>query len=66
MNAVSHLKLGLATAGVILFGYGVRVESNWMRWTGIGFLAAAAIMRFWRRKAPPRDEHDGPSGRSRL
>ena len=46
MSALTQLKLGLAVAGLILWGYGVRVDVNWLRWTGIGFLAAAAIMRF--------------------
>jgi len=54
MNIVSQLKLGLALAGLILWGYGVRAEINWLRWVGIGFLAAAAVMRFWK----PRSKGD--------
>lgn len=55
MTPLTHLKLGLAVAGVILWGYGVRVEQSWLRWVGIGFLAAAAALRFWgrRRRGPP-------------
>jgi hypothetical protein len=46
MSALTQLKLGLALAGLILWGYGVRSETNWLRWTGIGFLAASALLRF--------------------
>jgi hypothetical protein len=48
MSALSHLKLGLALAGVLIFGYGVRADIDWLRWVGIGFLAAAAVLRFWK------------------
>ncbi len=54
MSIISQLKLGLALAGLILWGYGVRAEINWLRWVGIGFLAAAAVMRFWK----PRSKGD--------
>jgi len=49
MTPLTHLKLGLAVAGVIIWGYGVRVDQSWFRWVGIGFLAAAAVLRFWGR-----------------
>jgi hypothetical protein len=48
MSALSQLKLGLALAGVLVFGYGVRADINWLRWAGIGFLAVAAALRFWK------------------
>lgn len=48
MSALSQLKLGLALAGLIIWGYGVRADINWLRWIGIGFLAAAAVLRFWK------------------
>jgi hypothetical protein len=46
MSWLTQLKLGLALAGLILFGYGVRADSNGLRWVGIAFLAAAAALRF--------------------
>ena len=46
MSGLTQAKLGLAVAGLILWGYGARVDVNWLRWVGIGFLAAAAILRF--------------------
>jgi hypothetical protein len=46
MSGLTQAKLGLAVAGLILWGYGARVDVDWLRWVGIGFLAAAAILRF--------------------
>ena len=46
MSVVSHLKLGLVFIGIVLFVYGVRVEHERLRWIGIGFLVAAALLRF--------------------
>jgi hypothetical protein len=58
MTALSQLKLGLAAIGVILFAYGARADVNYLRWTGIAFLAAAVALRFWRRR-PPQDGEQG-------
>jgi hypothetical protein len=53
MSALSQLKLGLALIGLILFGYGMRVDDNRLRWMGMGFLAAATILRFVKPRRPP-------------
>jgi hypothetical protein len=42
---LTQLKLGLAIAGIILWGYGARADIEWLRWTGIGFLAASVLVR---------------------
>ena len=42
------MKIALAVAGLLAFGYGVRVDSATIRWMGIAFVAAAAILRFVR------------------
>ena len=46
MSALTQLKVGLAFIGLVLFGYGIRADSERMRWIGIAFLAAAAVLRF--------------------
>jgi hypothetical protein len=52
MSALTQLKLGLALIGLILFGYGLRVDDSRLRWIGVLFLALAAVLRFVRpRKA---------------
>lgn len=43
---LSHLKLGLAVVGIVLFGYGVRADDERLRWAGIAFLAVAVVLRF--------------------
>lgn len=47
MTWLTHLKLGMAVAGIVLWGYGVRADQATLRWTGIGFLATSAVLRFW-------------------
>lgn len=59
MTAISQLKLGLALIGLILFGYGMRAEDTRLRWMGIGFLAAATILRFVKPRRPPDDRPQG-------
>jgi hypothetical protein len=46
MSALTQLKLGIALAGLVLWGYGARTDVSWLRWTGIAFLALAAVLRF--------------------
>jgi hypothetical protein len=57
VTRLSHLKLGLTVVGIILFGYGVRADLSSFRWIGIGFLAVAVVLRFWkpRNSSPPSD-----------
>jgi hypothetical protein len=62
VNALSHFKLGMAAAGVILWGYGARADIEWLRWAGMGFLAAATVLRFWRRDRTPHDGHTDSRG----
>jgi len=59
LGPLSHVKLALAVAGIILFGYGIRADDPRLRWAGIGFLAAAAILRFVGRKR--RDDQSASS-----
>jgi hypothetical protein len=51
VSRLNQLKLGLAIVGLILWGYGVRVEHSGLQWTGIAFLGSAAVLRFVKRRA---------------
>ena len=51
MTPLTAIKIALAVAGLLAFGYGVRVDSATIRWVGIAFVAAAAILRFVRPRA---------------
>lgn len=58
----TQLKLGLAVVGLILWGYGARVDVEWLRWTGIGFLAASVAARFWFRRSRRSDDEPPEAG----
>ena len=59
MITLTQLKLALALIGLILFGAGVRLERNELRWTGLGFVVAAWLLRFVKR----RKSEESDSGR---
>lgn len=46
MSVVTRVKLALAVAGLVVFGAGVRFDDRRLRWIGIGFVAAAWLLRF--------------------
>jgi hypothetical protein len=53
MSPITTAKLALAAIGLIVWGYGYRVDDPALRWVGIAFLAAAVLLRFWRPRRPP-------------
>ncbi|MBW7933606.1 MAG: hypothetical protein H3C62_08350 [Gemmatimonadaceae bacterium] len=53
MTPRTTIKLSLALAGLISFGAGIRFENNVFRWTGIGLVAVAWLLRFWKAPPPP-------------
>jgi len=57
MSRLTQLKLGILIAGLIVWGYGARVDNPWLRWVGIGFFAVAVVLRF----VGPRSSRHGES-----
>jgi hypothetical protein len=59
MSRVSVAKIAIAAAGIVLFFVGVRLEMYWLRWTGIGFVLVAWLLRFVERgsRRGPRRDH---------
>ena len=53
MSPLTVAKIALAVVGLLVFGYGIRVDSTAVRWLGIAFVAVAALLRFVKPK--PRD-----------
>lgn len=53
MTRLSHLKLGIFVIGLVLWGYGARTDHSLLRWMGIGFIAAAALLRFVKERPRP-------------
>ncbi len=48
MTPITTARLIVALIAAILLGYGMRADSEAVRWAGIGFLVAALLMRFIR------------------
>ena len=48
----TQAKIALALAGIVVWGYGYSADMPWVRWAGIGLLAAAFVLRFLFRRAP--------------
>jgi hypothetical protein len=46
MNPMVVAKLALAGAGIVVWGLGARTDNALLRWTGIGLLALAFLLRF--------------------
>jgi len=46
MTLLLVVRLLLGAAGLLAFGYGVRVESSAVRWAGIALIAVALALRF--------------------
>jgi hypothetical protein len=46
MKSLTRVKLALAVTGVIVFGVGIRLDIPALRYTGIGFVAGAWLLRF--------------------
>jgi hypothetical protein len=53
VTTLTAVKVGLAAVGLVVWGYGVRVDDPLIRWVGIAFFAAAVLLRFWSRRRPP-------------
>lgn len=52
MGSLTRAKIALALIGLVLFGAGVRMERNELRWTGLGFVVAAWLTRFAGKRNP--------------
>jgi hypothetical protein len=65
MTSRTTIKLVFALAGIVLFGVGIRLEMNQLRWIGLGLVAVAWFMRFWKPKAESGGTQAGDSPRSR-
>jgi hypothetical protein len=48
MRSVQTLKIAVAVVGLGVFFLGVRLGNEVLRWTGIGLVATAVLLRFVR------------------
>jgi hypothetical protein len=52
VTRLTVVKITLAVLGMLIVGYGIRVDEDWYRWLGIALLGIAAVLRFVGRKDP--------------
>ena len=52
MSTLTRVKLALALIGVIVFAAGMRLDDGRLRYIGIGFVAAAWLLRFVKPRPP--------------
>jgi hypothetical protein len=50
MTPLTSWQAVIAVAGLAVFGYGIRAESERIRWVGIGLLVVAFAFRFVKRR----------------
>ena len=58
MNRRTQIQLALLVMGLIVWGYGSRVDDTRLTWIGLGFFAAATILRFFKKRPEPESEQD--------
>ena len=46
MTPLQIWRLTIALAGLVVFGYGIRVENMTIRWVGVACLVVALALRF--------------------
>jgi len=52
MGHRTEIQLALLVIGIVVWAVGIRTEMVVLQWTGIGFFAAATILRFFKKKKP--------------
>ena len=53
MSTLTRAKLACALLGIAAFGVGIRLQDDRLRWTGLGLVALAWLLRF---AGPRRDD----------
>jgi hypothetical protein len=50
------IQLALLIVGVVVWGFAQRTDDRVLTWVGIGFFAAAFLLRFWKHDEEGREE----------
>lgn len=53
MTKLTWIRFVVAMVGIVLWGYGYRMDDPTIRWLGIAILAVAVLLRFWARRNQP-------------
>jgi hypothetical protein len=60
MTRRTEIQLGFLVMGLIVWAYGQRTDNETLTWFGIGFFAAATVLRFFKRDQHRDDEVPPP------
>ena len=58
MTRRTEIQLALLVIGLIVWGYGSRVDDTRLTWIGLGFFAAATVLRLFKKRAEQEPEQD--------
>jgi hypothetical protein len=53
VSPVITAQLALSVIGLIVWGYGTRLDDPRVGWAGVALIAVAALLRFAKRRSPP-------------
>src|SRR5688500_11148605 len=57
MSTLTRVKIALALTGLVLFGVGVRLERQELRWVGLGLVVVAWLLGFARASTSTSQQH---------
>ena len=60
MTRRTEVQLALLAIGVIVWGYGQRIEDSRLTYIGLAFFVAATVMRFIKRRDDGSDQNPSP------
>ncbi len=60
MTRLTTIKLIIAVAGIITWGYGVIVDNRAAQWTGLALVVVSALLRFAGSGKPGKGEDSQP------
>jgi len=60
MTRRTEIQLALLAIGVIVWGYGQRIEDTRLTYIGLAFFVAATAMRFLKRRDDGSDQNSSP------
>ena len=58
MKRRTEIQLALLLMGLIVWGYGSRVDDTRLTWIGLGLFAAATILRFLKKRPEPESDQE--------
>lgn len=58
MKRRTEVQIALLVMGLIVWGYGQRTDNSRLTWIGLGFFAAATVLRLLKKRPEPESEKE--------